>query len=172
MSGQSSTHPSKTTFFIMRHGMAELNASNDTLRKLNDFGKQQVIDSAAWFKEQNNISRIDIAFVSPYVRAQQTFDIFKRNLMITQYIECDMITPDAKASVFHDYLLSISQDQDCEKGHQSILIVSHMPFVSLFLGELLYSGCADIFNTGALAVVECDKHNLKGELVHHYQSLL
>jgi phosphohistidine phosphatase len=172
MSGQSSTHQSKVTFYVMRHGMAESNANTDELRQLNEFGERQVLDTSIWFEEKEKLSHIDMAFVSPYLRAQQTYDVFKRDLSIEQWFNCDMITPDSSPNVFHDYLLGLLQTKGNDNKNLSILVVSHMPFVSLFLGELLYSGKAEIFNTGSLAIVKCDRCSLKGQLVQHYQSLI
>lgn len=170
MSGQNSTQNEDVVkICIMRHGMAESAASSDRVRRLVEFGEQQSHDTSIWFTKLFPNIEFDLAIVSPYVRAEQTFNIVTQHVSSKDTIVSEMITPESNAVQTHDYLIGLLSVET--SSINSLLIVSHMPFVSLLLSELLENGRSDIFNTGSMAVVECPKSSLKGTLLHHYQSL-
>ena len=76
MLGQSSTQEdSKITLCIMRHGMAENMAKNDASRQLVSFGEEQARNTSCWFSQHYPKIKIDLALVSPYTRAEQTYNI-------------------------------------------------------------------------------------------------
>ena len=172
MSGQSSTPKSKVTICVMRHGMAEPYASQDSTRPLVDFGQRQALDTAHWLANTIPDLRFDIAFISPYIRAQQTFELVNQHISVERQLTSDLITPLGDAEVVHDFLVGHVQHEGADKPVNSVLLVSHMPFVSLFLEKILYSGVAEIFNTGGMAVIECDRAGLRGNMAHLYQSLM
>jgi isoleucyl-tRNA synthetase len=71
---------STNTFFVLRHGEAEHNLSQTTSdtdevpSHLTQKGKEDIIQIAQNFKNK----KIDLVFVSPLMRAQETADILKR----------------------------------------------------------------------------------------------
>lgn len=172
MSGQSGTQDaSRVTICIMRHGMAEQLAPRDAQRELVEFGERQAHHTARWFKAANPSVSFDLAVVSPYIRAKQTFDIVHQYLQVERIEESADITPDADASRFHDYLCAIVDSKDYSHALQNILIVSHMPFVSLLVAQLTEDPNAELFNTGAMAIISCDRKTLRGNLLQHHQGL-
>ena len=63
--------------FIMRHGEAEVVASSDETRRLTDYGRKQSISQGQWLKTHLNSTALSVqkVIVSPYVRAQETFEL-------------------------------------------------------------------------------------------------
>lgn len=172
MLGQSHTQDdSKVTLCIMRHGMAEDIALNDISRQLVDFGKEQARNTSNWFLQHYPSVKIDLALVSPYVRAEQTYNIVKKLIPVSDEMTIDDITPDASASDFCDYLSALLENRNPQNKINSVLLVSHMPFVSFLMSEILHSKEGCLFNTGAMAIVECDRNTLKGALAKHYQGM-
>ncbi len=63
--------------FVMRHGEAEVIASSDEARHLNNYGRKQSISQGQWLKNHLNSTALSVqkVIVSPYVRAQETFEL-------------------------------------------------------------------------------------------------
>ena len=63
--------------FIMRHGEAEVIASSDESRHLNDYGRKQSTSQVQWLKTHLNSTALSVqkVIVSPYIRAQETLDL-------------------------------------------------------------------------------------------------
>ena len=61
----------------MRHGEAEVIASSDEARHLNNYGRKQSISQGQWLKNHLNSTALSVqkVIVSPYVRAQETFEL-------------------------------------------------------------------------------------------------
>ncbi|MBO1256090.1 phosphohistidine phosphatase SixA [Alteromonas sp. 5E99-2] len=156
----------------MRHGMAENMVKNDASRQLVSVGEEQARDTSYWFSQHYPHIKIDLALVSPYVRAEQTFNIVKGHIPIRHKLISRDVTPDASAAHFCDYLSALLESKSDFNEINAILIVSHMPFVSFLMSEVLYSKEGVLFNTGSMAVVECDRATLKGILAKHYQGVL
>lgn len=103
--------------FIMRHGQAEARAPSDEQRELTSFGQQQVLTNA---KQHLANKTFDHVFVSPYVRAQQTWQLIQSQGVTANKLETvDWVTPDVPTAPAIDHLLSLSG---------SVLIVSHQTF--------------------------------------------
>ena len=121
--------------FIMRHGEAEVIASSDESRHLNDYGRKQSISQGQWLKTHLNSTALSIqkVIVSPYIRAQETFELVNSALGNTlNDIEIwSGITPYGNATLVADYL-SVLQEQ----GVESVLLVSHLPLVGSIVSDL------------------------------------
>ena len=119
--------------YILRHGEAEAFASSDRLRQLTVDGRRQVRKLAQL--TSNKIVRFDAVIVSPYIRAQQTAEIFLDCFDAPSCAEnSDLITPDSNPQVVIDLL--------AKRVLESILLVSHQPLVGRLL-ELLVDGNRD-----------------------------
>lgn len=105
--------------WIMRHGQAMATAATDELRALTPFGEQQVLSSAT-----KNLANIHFShvFVSPFLRAQQTWQIVKPLVSFSQYQTVDWITPDVHTAGALDALLNLHGDE------LRILLVCHQTF--------------------------------------------
>ncbi|GAB55659.1 phosphohistidine phosphatase [Glaciecola punicea ACAM 611] len=137
---------------IMRHGEAVEYAKPDRARSLTNVGVQQSENVGRWLNQHlagistyseitdvmkagntNVKSSIDLALVSPYFRTQQTFRGVAKHIKVLNEKTTDALTPIASAQqsadVIHDYATSTD-------APKSMLIVTHMPLVSL-LSRLL-----------------------------------
>lgn len=156
--------------FIMRHGEAAQIAGNDSLRPLTEKGAIEAKNMAPWLLKQN--PKLLNVFVSPYLRAQQTFEnmsnvLTQANVLVNQPKTIDFITPSGNAQHVHDFLdgeLSQRSEIDITDENAAILFVSHMPFVSYFVAELTEDNQMPIFPTGAIAVIDYDAKLMKGQL--------
>lgn len=156
--------------FIMRHGEASALAGDDFSRTLNVNGIQEAKVIGQWLV-QNSPKTLDI-IVSPYIRTQQTCEhvasaLLKSDLLIKQLKSLDLITPSGEVQQAHDFLDGyLSQYNEIDhNSHPAILFISHMPFVSYFVAELTEERNTPIFSTGAIAVIDYDTAQMKGELV-------
>lgn len=105
--------------WIMRHGQAQSMAQSDELRPLTEEGRRQVsINAQAILNET-----FTHVFVSPYLRAQQTWEILQAQGVHTQHCETvDWITPDVPTQPALDALLAIQGES------LNILLVCHQTF--------------------------------------------
>ena len=121
--------------FIMRHGEAEVVASSDEARHLTEYGRKQSISQGQWFKTHLNSTALSVhkVIVSPYVRAQETFELVNSALdnILDDVETWSGITPYGNATLVADYL-SVLQEQ----GVESVLLVSHLPLVGSIVSEL------------------------------------
>jgi phosphohistidine phosphatase len=157
--------------FIMRHGEAANRAGDDSLRPLTEQGVLEAKIMGQWLLQKN--SKLLDVFVSPYIRAQQTFDnvsglLRQDNLPVEQAKTVDFIMPSGNVQQVHDFLDGLlSQGNETDNGDKNlaILFVSHMPFVSYFVAELTDKNQMPIFPTGAIAVIDYDTKCMQGQLV-------
>lgn len=105
--------------WIMRHGQAQSMAKSDELRPLTDEGRRQVaINSQAILNET-----FTHVFVSPYLRAQQTWQIvLSQGVRALNCDTVDWITPDVPTQPALDALLAIQGES------LNILLVCHQTF--------------------------------------------
>ncbi|HCH70248.1 MAG TPA: phosphohistidine phosphatase SixA [Colwellia sp.] len=157
--------------FIMRHGDAANITGDDSLRPLTEQGDLEAEIMGQWLLH-NKTKLLDV-FVSPYLRAQQTYNnvssfLIKANLLVNKPKTLDLITPSGNAQHVHDFLdglLSESNEADYGEKNSAILFVSHMPFVSYFVAELTDKNQMPIFSTGAIAVIDYETKHMQGQLV-------
>lgn len=105
--------------WIMRHGQAQSMAPTDQQRSLTDIGRQQAKINFQHLSQQT----FTHVFVSPYLRAQQTFDELKsQGLIYNNYKTVDWVTPDVDTQPALDELLALKGDD------LNVLIVCHQTF--------------------------------------------
>ncbi len=133
--------------WILRHGEAQGHAARDSLRELTDYGREEVLRSAAHLLGQP----VAALYASPYVRAQQTAGIVHEALGLTQpIVTVPWLTPESDPQDVIGHLDTLGLD--------NVLLVSHQPLVGALVG-LLESGhlkAARGMNTASLAVLEGD----------------
>lgn len=109
------------TLHVIRHGEAEARASSDEKRPLTPYGSDQVSRNASQNLTNNHY---DYVFVSPYLRAQQTWSIIQtHNVTFKQCHTVDWVTPDVPTQPVLDRLVLLEGDS------LNILIVCHQTFV-------------------------------------------
>lgn len=147
--------------YIMRHGQANPVGPIDENRPLNEAGEREVVAMANW-AISNNVE-FEHVIVSPFVRAQQTCEIFLRELSQSSCpkTSVNIITPFGDAKQVHDYI-----DGFIAQHHlKSLLIISHMPLVSFLTAELTYDQSAPIFQTAAILNIDYDMGKMKGTMM-------
>ena len=151
---------------IMRHGEAETSNTSDKMRNLTAHGWRQTSEAAKWLATHViKNKQIDLALVSPYVRAQQSFESVSSVLTCKQKIDVAEFIPSAKAQQAHlvlDRLLSENPQA------QSLIIVSHMPLICFLLDELLMTQQACLFDTSGLAIIDYNSQMSSGVLLEFY----
>lgn len=105
--------------WIMRHGQAESMAASDELRALTQTGRAQVKANAQHLIDQ----AFTHVFVSPFLRAQQSWDVLRNQGVQFQTCETvDWITPDVSTQPALDALLALTGES------LNILLVCHQTF--------------------------------------------
>lgn len=145
---------------IMRHGEASFHAESDAARNLTNRGREQTAQMAVWLRAK--VSRIDRVLVSPYIRAQQTLDVFKAEFPLPATSDIDVLselTPGGDPEQTIEYLIALAED-----GVDSVLIVSHLPLVGYLVADLCPGVYPPMFSTSAVACVSIDTGEGRGKL--------
>ena len=154
--------------YIMRHGEAVApsvgmgKVGADAERELTAVGHAEAEDATQWLKAQH--STIDLALVSPYVRAQQTFQHVADSIHIEVTETSSEITPDSDPELFAGALLARLQVEPAE----TVLIVSHMPFVCYLVNYLDTAIEPPLFPTAGIASLEVEPLAMLGKLKAFY----
>lgn len=127
--------------YILRHGKAEIASGPDSARELTEKGKIQISEVS------QHLDDVDLVVVSPYIRAQQTADIFLLNKQVGQRKESETLIPDASIAEVMSWLEEVSS--------QSVLLISHNPLVTELAAWLTGDNMIR-FGTGNLACLEGD----------------
>ncbi|MDN2662523.1 phosphohistidine phosphatase SixA [Psychromonas sp. 14N.309.X.WAT.B.A12] len=145
--------------YIMRHGQAEMMANSDSERNLTDEGRHESEIMAKYLVKQD--VKFDAVLVSPYIRAQQTWQSvspFFEGISNIQVLPC--LTPAGSARKSVDEILALQAE-----GIQSVLLVSHLPLVGYIVGELVPSAGVPAFSTSAVGHISLNDEDGFAELV-------
>ena len=155
----------------MRHGEAESLRVDDKSRQLTAAGRRQATQSAKWLVNSYcPEAAVDLALVSPYRRARQTFDMVNLDIAAGKTMICDDVVPEGNPQIAHDYIDTLlSAAQTKSKPIKSVLLVSHMPFVSYLLDEICTVKTNSLFATASMAIVEYRLSTHTGNLLTHFQ---
>ena len=116
--------------FVMRHGHAESDAKSDKLRPLSFSGKHEI--KIVLEKCSGEMAGTERAYVSPYLRAQQTFEVVREFLPDLKKTDTDAVTPNGNPHAFIDFLYSQAQHHQLH----SVIVISHQPFVGTLVDTL------------------------------------
>jgi phosphohistidine phosphatase len=136
---------------IMRHGDAEPVQDTDSSRELTKFGLQQASTAGQWLHKLFSEQGIEMSLVSPYIRARQTLSEVSENVEVHHHAISNDITPDGNIWLTHDYIDYLLSEKQVSR---SLLIVSHMPFVSYFLDEITKEQHSLFFDTSSIVVLD------------------
>jgi phosphohistidine phosphatase len=151
---------------VMRHGEAEASNTSDKTRNLTAYGRRQAKEAGKWLKiHVLDKHDVDVALVSPFLRAQQTYDCLNTALKIKQKVDIAELVPNAKAKAMH---LILDGFLHKHPTLESVILVSHMPLVSFLLDELLLSHQASLFDTSSMAIIDYDINTSSGVLRAFY----
>ncbi|MBR9727474.1 phosphohistidine phosphatase SixA [Shewanella intestini] len=135
--------------FLMRHGESGFDAPSDRERTLSDLGRHQTRQMGKWLSDK--LDHCDLVIVSPYIRAQQTWQEVSHYLPEPGHcITLDDVTPNADPKYATDTILAYAQQYDA----QNVLVITHMPVVGYLVHELDISVEPPMFATSAVAHLE------------------
>ncbi|SIN76235.1 phosphohistidine phosphatase SixA [Salinivibrio sp. ES.052] len=138
---------------IMRHGEAQAFAASDSERGLTANGEQQSKQMAVWLNQQIGSQAIDKVLVSPYLRAQQTWQVCAPLLpTASQVITEEEITPYGQSDRVYDYVNAMIEVEKLDV----VLVVSHLPLVGYLTNEWVQEGQPPMFATSAMALIDID----------------
>ncbi|MBC3766722.1 phosphohistidine phosphatase SixA [Neptunicella marina] len=143
--------------YIMRHGDAEQSNGQDSLRALTVKGVDEAAEAGEWLKSQG--ASIDLAMVSPFLRAQQTFEHVQQHNQPIEHITYNELIPEGSADEVQALLDGILLDNSLD----NVLIVSHMPLVC-YLVDKLTQQHGPLFATASIIHIEYDQQTHIGVL--------
>lgn len=150
--------------FIMRHGEAVTHAASDAQRALTPRGRQESRLMAEWLSGQTT-GGVERVLVSPYLRAQQTWETVRAVLPITSTPEVwDSLIPEGNPQPAADYLTALAAE-----GVSSVLIVSHLPLVGYLVADLCPGTVPPMFATSGVACIELNAETGQGQLLQIIQ---
>lgn len=149
----------------MRHGDAEPIQVVDSSRELSLFGIKQAAAAGKWLQQRYFAHGIDMSLVSPYVRAQQTLTGVRSVVEVKSQEVSNDVTPDGNAQLTHNYIDYLLTQQIINR---TLLVISHMPFVSYLVDELSDSEQLLFFDTSSIAIIEYDPAKCLGNLIEIY----
>lgn len=137
---------------IMRHGEAESFQVQDDKRCLTNWGKKEATLAGKWLAEYFETNGgITLALVSHYSRAQQSYQQLCPEVVIQDKQDSSDVLPDSSPQLAHDYIKVLIADNP---GLKSIIVVSHMPFISYFLEEIHEKNESMLFETSSIAIID------------------
>ncbi len=159
---------------IMRHGEAIAYREPDHTRPLTGHGKSQCETAGYWLQKNlkkitndsaESVSAADLALVSPYLRTQQTYRAVAKQFRIDQQTTIDTITPVGNAAQCADLIHGYATDTSPPK---CIMVITHMPLVSLLSDKLCAGFNAQIFQTADILVIDYDVKTAIGKKLFFY----
>lgn len=137
--------------YIMRHATAENLLTVDEERALVPHAMEEIESTTCQLKKYTQ--SINWSLFSPFRRAIQTHQIVNTLVEINESDESNQITPSGDPRSFRKFLdLKLLEKPDCEQ----VLIVSHLPFVSYLLDELVNKPLGLFFPPASIAVIDYD----------------
>ena len=137
--------------FVLRHGHAEAEAPTDKQRPLSLEGIHEIKTIVA--RCAGELEKIEQVFVSPYLRAQQTFQVAREVLPTLCKEDLDLIVPGGNAQMVIDFLTGRQANEQLS----CVLLITHQPFAGTFVDKLcdLETGTYRI-GTAGLAAIDAD----------------
>ncbi len=148
--------------FIMRHGEAENFADSDAARQLTQRGRVESEAVARACIEQG-FTQFDKVLVSPYIRAQQTWQEISTHVSAKSIETSEDITPYGQSDCVFDYANALIEVEKLE----SLLFVSHLPLVGYLTSEFVKDLTPPMFRTSGLVCLEYDPQTQQGEVLWH-----
>ncbi|MBP8220413.1 MAG: phosphohistidine phosphatase SixA [Aeromonadaceae bacterium] len=131
---------------VMRHGDAVLGADDDAARALTSLGREQSRAMALWLQQQ--MPHLDRVLVSPYLRAQQTWQTVRELFGEVRVDVLDELVPHGHSAPVADYLRAL------EGEVENLLVISHLPLVGYLVADLCPVQLPPMFVTSAMVAVE------------------
>lgn len=157
---------------IMRHGEAVPYQTNDKDRALTRFGisQSQLAGKrlAAFLSDRGLLNSIDHVLVSPYRRTQQTYDAVSKHIQFNTQTNIEAITPMGSAEQVHDIIDGFASESD---PPQQLMLVSHMPLVSLLADKVCFGFNGKIFDTADMLIIDYNPDTHQGTQLALHQCM-
>ncbi|WP_298769837.1 phosphohistidine phosphatase SixA [uncultured Shewanella sp.] len=143
--------------YLMRHGEANHQTRSDQDRTLTDAGRFQTVMMSQWLSA--SVDHFDLVLVSPYVRAQQTWqEVSQYFTEPTQWHVLEELTPLNHASDTMDVIVTYAEFYQAKK----VLVIAHMPLLGYLVNAFLPDIEPPLFSTSGIALIEKgqDSHSL------------
>lgn len=149
--------------YLLRHGIAEdFSPRGDAGRSLTEEGVAKLLRASSGWKRI--VGEVDLALVSPLLRAQQTAAIFCDAVAAAApRVETAALVPEARPLVVLELLLAAMHE-----GKRGVACIGHEPHMGSLLGLLLTGSerAAIPFKKGMLAVVDVESSaSMTGKLI-------
>lgn len=143
--------------FLMRHGDAGYNAHSDRERVLTDTGRHQTELMSNWLARR--VTDIDLVLVSPYLRAQQTWQEVSKHFPEPRHWQVlDNLTPSADPQRAVETVLAYGELYKAD----NVLVIAHMPLLGYMVSELVPGIEPPLFATSGITLI--DKHGERASL--------
>ncbi|MGF1682538.1 phosphohistidine phosphatase SixA [Photobacterium minamisatsumaniensis] len=147
--------------YIMRHGEAHNFAPSDAERPLTPRGEALSSQMALQLSPQLN-GELDTVWVSPYLRAQQTWQSMVEHLPEPKrLVTMEDITPYGDAEDVAAYIKAVVNLERPD----TLLVVSHLPLVGYLTAELVAGLQPPMFITSSIAAIEYNPDSEASELL-------
>lgn len=150
--------------FIMRHGEAEHYAASDAERALTARGHSASAAVSRACVEQG-FKQFDKVLVSPYLRAQETWQVIAKQFLAKDVEICDDITPYGESEQVFEYVTALIEHENLT----SVLLVSHLPLVGYLTAEFVPEMVPPMFPTSGLVCIEFDPSTRHGDMLWNIQ---
>ncbi|MCL1125670.1 phosphohistidine phosphatase SixA [Shewanella surugensis] len=135
--------------YLMRHGEAGYQAHSDKERTLTDAGRFQTAMMSHWLVR--SVTHFDLVLVSPYVRAQQTWqEVAQHFAEPNEWIVLEELTPSNNASDTLDVVLAYAEQYEAE----NVLVIAHMPLLGYLVHAMLPHIEPPLFTTSGITLIE------------------
>lgn len=161
----------------MRHGEAVSYREPDKNRPLTTLGHLQCANVGKWLAKNKTILdvkakpsdiKIDVALVSPYLRTQESFLTLSEYVSVGKHITLDSITPNGDVIANADLIHGYAND---ENGPQCMLIVTHMPLVTLLSDNVCPGYNALFFEPADTLIIDYSSDSGIGKKVDFFQGI-
>jgi len=137
--------------YVFRHGEAGHAYTSDSDRQLTEKGRYEIQSKAQAKAEE--LKAAEIILHSPLVRARQSAEVLKEFLS-TPVVKCvDWLKPGSRVSFAVEALFQLQEREEW----QSIILVTHLPFVSSYIEQLCGLSAGRIaMSTGSVVALETE----------------
>ena len=144
--------------FLMRHGEAGFQAQSDRERTLTETGRYHTRLMSNWLAK--TVSDFDLVLVSPYLRAQQTWqEVSSHFPEPRKWLVLDELVPSGEPTLAADLVLAYAEQYKAER----VLVIAHMPILGYMVSEIVAGVEPPLFATSGITLI--DKHAEQANLV-------
>jgi phosphohistidine phosphatase len=144
--------------YLMRHGEAGFQAQSDRERTLTETGRYHTRLMSNWLAR--TVSAFDLVLVSPYLRAQQTWQEVNTHFPDPRkWLVLDELVPAGDPVTAADLILAYAEHYKADK----VLVISHMPLLGYMVSELVAGTEPPLFTTSGVTLI--DKHGEQASLM-------